>query len=471
MSPVDDPGGPLLVTPAGSTVVWTDALLAAADRLASLEAALHGDLARVYAAEQLDGIALNGATPGIERARQLCSTAHHALSVVAETYTLGESLSEGLQRELAAMVATTLGEVLPVLAGLVVLDPLPLLAIAVGGWLAVPDHGDGRLATLRAWMIAHPGLVTSPEFASFVSLVATSIDDGARGAAGIPPSLAPLYAGGDNGVAQGALTIATIGGAIGMFRETAVDVTRVGAAPVANAPSGARELLDRVPEVDQVRIETYQAPGLPTRYAVYIGPTETFSPYATDEPWDLTSNVHGVAGLSPGALRAVEQAMTDAGIGRADEVQVVGFSQGGLIATMLAASGDWHVVGAATYGAPAGNISLPDEVTGIAVRNTDDFVPALAGPQLDHHLMQLEREAFAADTPPPTDIAVPAHQRVSYEATAEAIDSAESDAIRTQVARLDAFGAGYLERGGTITEATYHAVRVQDPAVSAASNR
>ncbi len=184
----------------------------------------------------------------------------------------------------------------------------------------------------------------------------------------------------------------------------------------------------------------------------------------------MTSNVYGVAGLSAGSLRAVEDAMTDAGIGSDDEVQVIGFSQGGLIATLVAASPDWNVVQAATYGAPAGNIALPDGVAGIAVRNTDDFIPALAGPQLDHHLMQIEREAFAGDTPPPTGVAAPAHQRFSYEATADAIDDAQSQAITTQLTQLNGFGDGYLENGGSITVSTYHAVRVHDPTVSASSS-
>ena len=41
---------------------------------------------------------------------------------------------------------------------------------------------------------------------------------------------------------------------------------------------------------------------------------------------------------------------------RGDEVVVTGFSQGGLLATMVAASDDWNVVGVETHGAPAGNV-------------------------------------------------------------------------------------------------------------------
>ncbi len=146
------------------------------------------------------------------------------------------------------------------------------------------------------------------------------------------------------------------------------------------APLGAEERLARVPEGDQVRVEKYEAPGLPTRWIVYVGPTESFSPVASDEPWDLTSNFAGIAGLPAGSLRATELAMQEAGISEGDEVQFVGYSQGGLIAARLAGSDRWDAVSLETYGAPTGSVALPAELPGIAVRHTDDLVPALARP-------------------------------------------------------------------------------------------
>ena len=182
---------------------------------------------------------------------------------------------------------------------------------------------------------------------------------------------------------------------------------------------------------------------------------------ADHEPWDLTSNVGGVGGLDVGSFRATELAMHDAGIGANDEVQFVGFSQGGLIATMLAGSGEWNAAGLQTFGAPAGNIELPDGVSGMAIRNTDDFIPLLAGPQLDHHLLQVERRAFAEGTPLPTYHAAPAHQRDAYMATAAAVDMATSSAVREQSSALDSFTADYADRpGSTVTAMTYHGERL-----------
>jgi hypothetical protein len=245
-----------------------------------------------------------------------------------------------------------------------------------------------------------------------------------------------------------------------------VKVERVSTAQIISPPAGAAERLDRVPEGDQVRIEKYEAPGEPTRFVVYVGPTETFSPVADHEPWDLTSNVGGVGGLGVGSFRATELAMHDAGIGSGDAVQFVGFSQGGLVATMLAGSGEWNAAGLETFGAPAGNIELPEGLTGMAVRNTDDFIPLLAGPQLDHHLLQVERRAFAEGTPLPTYHAAPAHQRDAYMATAAAVDEATSSAVREQNAALDSFTADYADRpGSTVTAMTYHGERLAESAV------
>lgn len=461
-----DPGGQLLITRAGSVVVTTDALLASADRLRALEAALHTDLRRTVAADAVaSGMPIPGIVPSLERLRARCEGARDAFGRIAEQYTRVEATIERAQHDLAALIAAIVGPAaVRALAAMILVNPGLLLAGALLGWAAIPDGPDGRLGTVRDLLMRHPELITSPEFARFVSLIATSIDDAVLGGLGVPPWLVPLP-GFDlspaGGVAAGALTVAALGSLLGMLRETPVAVERVSTVPLGAPPTGVRDRLDRIPEGDQVRIERYEADGMPPRYTVYVGPTETFSPFATDEPWDSTSNVHGVAGLSPGSFRAVELAMADAGIRPGDEVLVTGFSQGGLIATMVAASGDWNVVGLETHGAPAGNIPLPSGLSGMAIRNTEDFVPALAGPQLDHELMQVERRAFREGVEIPDVQAAPAHQRTAYERTATAIDDAESAAVQQQIHALDAFADDYLDRpGGHATVTTYRATRV-----------
>lgn len=445
---VTDPGGPLLVTPVGGFAVATDGMLAAADRLRALEARLHDDERRAAAADAIHpGVPVPELRAALDRVRGRCADLREAIARAAAEYGETERVVSAVQHELGARLATLLG---PILHSAVILAPGPLLALALAGrWYL---SGDERAAAIERFVVENPELVSSPEFVRHVSILATSVDD-------LQPSILGVPIGPRGGAEASALALLGTAGLVGLMREGHVRTDRVGTIAGGSAPVGVRERFDRIPEGDQVRIERYDAHGMPPRFTVYIGPTETFSPHADREPWDLTSNVAGVAGLSPGSLRAVEQAMADAGVAPGHEVQVIGYSQGGLIATLVAASGDWNVVGVETHGAPTGGIRLPDGLSGMAIRNTDDFIPALGGPRLDDHLLQVEREAFAGDAALPEQL-VPAHQRVAYERTADAIDAAASSAVREQVQTFDAFGADYLERGGTLTVTTYHSERV-----------
>lgn len=444
-----DPGGPLVVTGPGSVVVGTDAILAAADRIRVLEAALLDDRRRVDAAAEIPGGApVDGLARAIDGLRTRCGDYREALVRAALAYADAERANSAAQHQLAAAFASLFG---PVAFGafvtLLLAAPIPLLTGALTGYHVLSDRGVQ--AMIQRWIRENPELITSPEFARFVSLVATSVDDA------VPGPFGP-----HGGAEASALTLLTVAGLVGLLRDGPVTVDRVSTTTGGAAPIGVRERLDRIPEGDQVRIERYDAPGLPPRFVVYIGPTETFSPLRSDEPFDLTGDVAGVAGLSPGSLRAVEQAMADAGIRPGDEVQLVGFSQGGVLTAALTASGDWNVVGIETHGAPTGTIPVPAGTAGMSIRHTDDFVTALGGPQQDTGVMQIEREAFAGDEPIPTDLVVPAHQRVAYERTADAIDAAESSAVREQIATMDAFSGDYLAAGGEVTVTTYHATRV-----------
>jgi len=473
--PVDPAlGGPLLIAAAsprggtGAVVVATDALLAHAETLTRLHHDLAADALALARLTHLPGGVLAAAPPVVVRAVRDTDTAQLLTRVAAVgAQHAGQALRRAMQQysdaedsarrellSLAAVLARLLGPVLRVLilAGL----PVALGARAAG------YPSPAQLDEVRRWMLANPGLITSPEFVEAVRATVMSVDDAAGSTLGLPPGvLERMLAGlGFPGVAGGAALVLAGGQPAGLFREGPVFVDRVSTSFTTSGPQGAVERLARVPENDQVRIERYDAPGEPPRFVVYVGPTETFSPVARDEPWDLTSNVAGVAGLESGSIRATAAAMREAGIGSGDAVQFVGFSQGGLVAARLAASGDWNASGLETYGAPAGNVHLPPGLHGLAVRNSDDFVPALAGPQLDHTLVQVERRAFEPGAAIPTELPAPAHQRSAYVATATEIDRAGSQVVRDQVAALDAFTAEYTGRAGSrVTVMMYHAER------------
>ncbi len=464
-------GGPLLVTPAGTTLVATDRLYAHLDQLSSLHARLAADRRTLSdleshavwavqpdapAAARRSTVELEAAVRSMRDALSLGERLVRALRAAIAGYDAAEQAALSHADREAAVLGAELGPALRVLLpGLVMVGGIVFLGSKL------PDPGGERAAALRHFFLAHPGLITGPRFVEAVRLLVSGLDEGTSSLLGVPVPLAVLLgAAGVTSVRTSARGLLTVGPLLGLFRETPVEVQRTSTARIIHPPVGAVQRLDRVPEVDQLRIEQYEAPGQPSRYVVYVGPTETFSPKADHEPWDLTSDVGGVGGVDAGAFRASELAMQDAGIRSDDQVQFVGFSEGGLIATMLAGSGEWNAAGLETFGAPAGNIALPAGLSGMAVRNTDDFIPALGGPQLDHHLLQVERRAFADGTPLPTYHAAPAHQRDAYMATAAAIDAAASDAVREQNAALNAFTADYADQpGATVTAMTYHAIR------------
>ena len=465
-------GGPLLVTPVGTTAVATDALYAHLDRLDALGAELARE-SRALAAVRADApwstvpgapaaarrsdIDLDAARASVDAARHLSVRLVRALRAAITEYSDAENGALRGADRAAELLGAESGPLLrAMLPGIALLGGFAFLASKL------PDPGGARASAVRQFFLKHPELITGPRFVEGVRLFSQSLDETTSSFLGVPAPIAfALGAAGVTGVRSSARGLLAVGPLVGLFRETPVKVERMSTTEISSPPVGAAERLDRVPEGDQVRIEKYQAPGQPDRFVVYVGPTETFSPVADHEPWDLTSNVGGVGGLDVGSFRATELAMHDAGISSGAQVQFVGFSQGGLVATMLAGSGEWNAAGLETFGAPAGNIQLPEGLNGMAVRNTDDFIPLLAGPQLDHHLLQVERRAFAEGTPLPNYHAAPAHQRDAYMATATAVDRATSSAVRDQNAALNAFTADYASSpGSTVTAMTYHGERV-----------
>jgi hypothetical protein len=446
-------------------VVATDALMAHAERIRDLALALRAD---ARAAAALPWISAAGspdpavhraalqapAVSAVRAAAELADRACAALRSAVESY----AAVEAEQRARAARLGETMGVAFAPLIRVLLILGLPLLT--VGRVAGFPSAGDA--GAVRRWLMEHPGVITNPGFVEAVRTAATSLDDTVAATLGLSPQLASGVAAveGFTGVEAGAMVVLGAAAPLGLLRGGPVSVDRVATLPLDSGPRGTVERLARVPEGDQVRIERYDAPGVSPRYVVYVGPTETFSPVTGGEPWDLGSNVAGVAGLAADSIRATEAAMHEAGITAGDEVQFVGFSQGGLVAARLAAEGSWNATGLETYGAPTGNVSLPEGLSGMAVRNSDDFVPALAGPQLDQRLLQVERQAFAPGSPIPDELPAPAHQRSAYVATATEIDAARSDAVRSQVRAMDAFTADYLRReGAQATVMLYHAER------------
>ena len=233
----------------------------------------------------------------------------------------------------------------------------------------------------------------------------------------------------------------------GLLRETNVSVTKTA---TYERPGPIDSTLDRIAAIPdpalradgaQIRIDEIHD-GDTVRYEVFIAGTADFNPISKGEPFDTTSNVAGVAGQSPASYRATVLAMEQAGITDLSEVSFVGYSQGGLIASMLAASGDYNTRGLTTIGGPSGQIIIPAGVPALLIEHYEDLVPALGGTQANTDALVVRRHAFNDANPPDTNLPLPGHQLQYYLETAELIDDAESSLLQGTVAQLNEFSDG-----------------------------
>lgn len=456
---------PLVVRTPGSVLVVTDELLAHLPRLARLADDLEHD------AHRLAMVSLTLRPGGLRAAVDVCERRTFDAAERVRRLRAAVLAAEWAYTE-AERAATTLTDLASDWAAAMFARPfamysLPwLLTAGAAAWQLAPASPEQKTRALEKFMLEHPELITSPEFSALVRRVVTGADDAVLGGAGVSPLVLAIL--GDHGlgllgVGSSAAVITGLGALSGtrVLTETPVRVDRVGSTVGTAPPAGAADRLARVPDEKQIRIERYAVPGRADRFIVYVAPTQTFSPVADAEPWDLTSNIAGVGGIASGSIRATEQAMAAAGIAADSPVVLVGYSQGGLVADAIAGSGRWNVAGLETYGDPGGAIELPEGIRGIAVRHSDDFVVSTGGPQPPVDRVIVERRAYPEGASMPTDRLAPAHQKDAYAVTARQLDAARSTAIRDELRHLDAFARDYAERDGAqVTTFEFRAERV-----------
>lgn len=450
-------GTELLISGGGTVGVSTDAMRADSERLRALSAALPTvsiSLRSVAAlAGPADAIALGSwraseADAAFRRARtelqlaiEQCGQIVDALEAAAVNYEAAETEAMArivsLSEQLAAGAGSLVGDAAQRNPGLA--RALAHLAARAVRQLVGNETGPGDIELpddINA-------ILSDPRVVRLLRGVLMAGDDFVGGVVDIPPSLRDST----SEVGLTAVVVMALGAMAGLFRHTPVSTARVGAARPAAPVVAVADRAARIPsavagDAAQVRIETYSAPGKADRFEVYIGGTVDFSPLVKDEPFDLTSNLQLEAGLPSGAYEGVRQAMALAGIDGDSEVVLVGHSQGGLIASALAASGDYRVDALVTFGAPAGQIAIPASVPALVVENVDDVVPALGGIQSNEHALVVRARAYPDGIPP--DLALPAHHIEAYIATAEAIDErAESAQVVAFRQRLAGLTSGY----------------------------
>ncbi|GAB3604817.1 hypothetical protein GCM10027413_02260 [Conyzicola nivalis] len=481
---LDRPSDAIIVSGGGSVAVASDALFADAQALEGVYDELRRAAAGLAAADTALGdrllrradapLSALDAEREIARSLELVAASGQRASALAfvlrasaHSYGLADDAAARLAQQLAAGLGYSIGRLLPLAVALIAPALPSVLGALLVASLIAPKQVAALPGALGTWLADNNRLLTNPVTVALVRAAVMSVDDVIGGALGLPR--AAVQALGDEGAGVAGIDTSAgfftvVGAPFGLLVETAV-ATRAAGRRDIRAPQGLAERLDRVPQRvetaagargQHIRIERYESPGRPDRFAVYITGTADFSPRTGPEAFDLTSNVVGMTELPAGSVRAVHDAMRQEGVTPDSPVQFTGFSQGGLVAATLAASGDYNTQGVVTVGAPTAQVSFGNDYPAVLLEHTDDIVPALGGNRIDDDPVLVQREAFAGRETP-TGVAVPSHDREEYRRTAELADGARSEHLVDAIAELDDFGRGAT----TVTSTTYVAERVR----------
>lgn len=458
----------LVIGPHG-TRADTSELVRAAQRYGSLSTELAGCLGQLAAADRLIGAAgliaadapysamqaeqaIDDATVALARARESADAVARGLNYVASEFELQERMLARSSQELAALLGYGIGFFLPILSVLALNGAIFFGGAAAAGSLLLPEEARARaFEKARRWLRTTAWVLSDPAFVEFVRLGVLSADDVGAGRAGVPLVLARLLGDeglGVSGVDTSAAFLGAAGAAAGVLTESAV-IVRKHAAPDAAPARGAQDRIERIPdEPHQVRIDRYETPGQAPRFEVYIAGTSG----AADQPWDMTSNVRALAGADSGSYRAVLDAMRQAGVETGSAVVFTGYSQGGMIAAQLAASGRFSTEGLVTVGAPAGQVAVPHTIPYLAIEHTNDLVPALSGSFESSQPVLVRRQLYDGKAPTTGEL-LPAHQLTNYRDTAGLVDASDDIRITGVLAGIDAGSAG------TVTSTVFRATR------------
>lgn len=430
--------------------------LAALDRIVTSAALSSADAPiSAMAAER----AIDDAEAGLARSEGTSERMAHGLGQAAGRYEFAEGFASRAAQSLAALFGYDLGFFLPVLA----LCALAGLT-AAGGAAALTVAGlpqDQRRALyteLAGWAGVHKGALSDPRVVELVRLSVMSADDFGGGALHLPFAATHLL--GDEGLGivgpdSSAAAVRALAAPFGMLAETPISVRMIRTEGSQEPARGFRERAGRIPtDGTPVRIDRISAPGQADRFEVYLAGTSDFSLTAGDDPWDMTSNLSAIAGGSAGSYRAAQEAMAQAGITAASPVVFTGYSQGGLIAARLAASGDYHTTGLVTLGGPAGQVSVPNAIPYVAVEHTEDIVPATGGTFASSQPVLVRRSVFDGH-PPDGPAAFPAHQLARYRQTAGLLDASSNPRVTDALRAIN--GPSLL--GTTVTSTFYTARR------------
>ncbi|MGN6128634.1 MAG: hypothetical protein ACTHON_18920 [Humibacter sp.] len=448
----------IVISGGGSTQVAPDLLLGAERGLAALAAVLGeliGDLAPAQGLVEIPDTArlVGAAVSRIDAASAQSRRLSGGLRDAAERYGAAERATNSFLIRLSEVAGCALGGLAP-LALLAGVSALPGILSAAVTMLGVSTIATGSpqtfLRDVGGLMKGRAAILRDPRMVALIRLAVSAADNALLGAAGVPLPIARLIDDrltGRFGLHGAAAAVIAGASVVGSFRETPVHVERSAALRTA-PPASFEDLARRIPptraDAPQVRVEHYgpiddTGNGTPV-FLVYVGGTVDAGTVADDEPFDLTSDLTGVAGLRSGSLAATELAMEQAGVQHGDTVIPVGYSQGGIVATSIATSGRYDVPTLVTFGSPTGGVDVPSSTADVAVEHTDDLVPALGGVPREFgngggDRLVVTRQTYDGEIPEgssPSD----AHRLSEYAATARRMDASTDPRLVSALAAL-----------------------------------
>jgi hypothetical protein len=433
----------LTVTEGGGTAVETDDLTRIAARLDD-EAGRLDDHARALALPPLVATITGDHDASLDAPRGLLSSAaHNARALAADLRRVAAEYADG-ERDVDRCVRSAAGDGAADAARAVLvgigdeLDPLRLdglRLLGVTGMLAV--HPDG------------PGRITLP------GVLRDAVSDIAASATRFLPGLPA----GDDGVRETTAGLLAALAAAGLLRDAPATV-RVRRDAVRPAPASLEDLADRIPDpvpgTPQMRVEEYRAPDGRRRFVAYLGGMVTLDPRTGREDFGPASAAAALATEGGSAVHAAETALREAGATAEDEVYVVGYSMGGILARSVGDAPGFHVTHELTFGSPVGQLPIRQGIDGVAVEHTDDPVPALGGVRPSDGAagddVVVRAPAFG-----PTASAGPldAHQLGTYRATAAEMDASRSPLLARARDELH----GFLDGATPVASHLYRAER------------
>ena len=406
----------LTVTEGGGTAVETDDLTRIAARLDD-EAGRLDDHARALALPPLVATITGDHDASLDAPRGLLSSAaHDARALAADLRRVAAEYADG-ERDVDRCVRSAAGD---------------------GAADAAPSSPGGPLRILL------PAVVR--DVVSDIAAAATRF--------------LPARPAGDDGVRETTAGLLAALGAFGVLRD-APAMVHVRRDAVRPAPTSLQDLADRIPDpvpgTPQMRVEEYRVPDGRRRFVAYFGGMVTMDPGTGREDFGPASAAAALATEGGSAVHAAETALRESGATAEDEVYVVGYSMGGILARSVGDDPGFHVTHELTFGSPVGQLPIRQGIDGVAVEHTDDPVPALGGVRPSDGDaggdVVVRTPAFAPTVPAGV---LEAHDLGTYRATATEMEASRSPLLERTRDELH----GFLDGATPVASHLYRAERV-----------